>query len=146
MAAKPGSGSPAPGPRLEEASSSFSFQNYFACRERDFFPGSAMLWLLSQQERGSMLPNSSRLGAAPSPQPSQSHDRDLTRAPPGTVTVQTSPSLPHPGISSLPGRISNSHCIGQWFLIPLKREPWGPGRAGKPPCPPQKKHHDSLGK
>ena len=143
MAAKPGSGcasaprgSPAPRPGLEEASSSISFQTDFPFGAKDFFPGCAMPWLLSQQERGSTLANSSWVWAAPRPQPSQSRHRDLARAPWGTVTVQTSLSLSHPGVSCLPGRISNSHCIEQWLLIPPKRESWGPGRGGKAPLPP----------
>lgn len=44
------------------------------------------------------------------------------------MTVQTSLCLHHPGVSSLPERISNSHCTD--LLMPLKGEPRGPGRGG----------------
>lgn len=141
MAAKPGSGCrhspgcPAPGPSLEEASSSISFQTVFSCRARDFSPGSAVPWLLSQQGRGSPVANSNWLCAAPHPQPSEGHHCDLARAPWGTVTAQTSLSLPHPGLLSLSGRIRNSHCIDWWCLIPFKREPWVPGTGGQAPPP-----------
>jgi len=138
--AKPGSGcvsaargSPVPRVSLEAASSSISFQTDFPGVLRGFFLSFAVPWLLCQQERGSTLANPSRLWAAPCPQSPQSHHCDLAGAPWDTVTVQTSLSLPHPGLPSFLGRISNSHCIERWFLIALESESWGPGRGGKPP-------------